>query len=96
MKKADTEDMMSSTGASDVQMSDCAGTIVKVRGSLQSEGAGDRGKEHDKNAERKGTLRHRYTPTGLVPSVCFPMSPATLPVGVQPEDRHREIKAGTV
>lgn len=47
---------MSSTGASDVQMSDCAGTIVKVRGSLQSE-EGDRGKEHDKNAERKGTLR---------------------------------------
>lgn len=48
---------MSSTGASDVQMSDCAGTIVKVRGGLQSEEAGNRGKEHDKNAERKGTLR---------------------------------------
>lgn len=87
MKKADTGDMMSSTGASDVQMSDCAGTIVKVRGSLQSE-EGDRGKEHDK------MQKERYTPTGLVPSVCFPMSPATL--GVQPEDRHREIKAGTV
>lgn len=81
---------MSSTGASDVQMSDCAGTIVKVRESLQSEEAGDRGKEHDK------MQKERYTPTGLVPSVCFPMSPATLPVGVQPEDRHREIKAGTV
>lgn len=44
---------MSSTGASDVQMSDCAGTIVKVRGSLQSEGAGDRGKEHDKMQKEK-------------------------------------------
>lgn len=60
MKKADTGDMMSSTGASDVQMSDCAGTIVKVRGSLQSE-EGDRGKEHDKNAERKGTLRQDWS-----------------------------------
>lgn len=54
---------MSSTGASDVQMSDCAGTIVKVRGSLQSEEAGDRGKEHDK------MQKERYTPTGPVPSV---------------------------
>lgn len=47
--------------------------------------------------EAKSTIKcrkKRYTPTGLVPSVCFPMSPATL--GVQPEDRHREIKAGTV
>lgn len=72
--------------ASDVQMSDCAGTIVKVRGGLQSE-EGDRGKEHDKNAERKGTLRQDWSRVSV-------SSPATL--GVQPEDRHREIKAGTV
>lgn len=44
---------MSSTGASDVQMSDCAGTIVKVRGSLQSEEAGDRSKEHEKLQKEK-------------------------------------------